>query len=285
MEESYIDLHVHTTESDGTLTPAEVIDLAVQQNLCALALTDHETISGIDKAQTAAREQQIELIPGIEISTNYNGIELHILGFFITTTDTAFTKEIEQLIARRVDRNIKMTERLQAQGFPINLDQIQASYPGSIITRAHFARYLVEQGYVANRTIVFQKYLGTDCCCFVPRQKISPFHAMDIIRMGGGISCLAHPVLYPIGNTHLESLVKELKEHGLSALEAIYSMNALRDERRLIALAQKYDLAISGGSDFHGSNKPQIQLGTGKGNLRIPYHILTSLRQRLHADS
>lgn len=275
-----IDLHTHSTESDGTLTPEELMQLAADTGLSAIALTDHDTVGGLNKAEPVAKQLGIELVPGIELSTDYNGTEVHMLGFYIDNTNPAFLSKLQEFIDSRDIRNEKMTFLLQKEGFDITLEKLYQEYPESVITRAHFARYLVEHGFVKDRDTVFRKYLGDNCRCYVPREKISPFEAIDLIRLGGGLSFFAHPVLCHMNHDRLRFFVKDLKEAGLTGMEAIYSMNTPGDERNMKKLAEEFGLLISGGSDFHGENKPYIHLGTGKGNLRIPESILEDIKRK-----
>lgn len=275
-----IDLHTHSTESDGTLTPEELMQLAADTGLSAIALTDHDTVGGLSKAEPVARQLGIELIPGIELSTDYNGTEVHMLGFYIDNTNLAFLAKLQEFIDSRDVRNEKMAFLLQKEGFDITLEQLYQEYPESVITRAHFARYLVEHGFVKDRDTVFRKYLGDNCRCYVPREKITPFEAIDLIRLGGGLSFFAHPVLCHMNHDRLRFFVKDLKEAGLTGMEAIYSMNTPGDERNMKKLAEEFGLLISGGSDFHGENKPYIHLGTGRGNLRIPESILEEIKRK-----
>lgn len=273
-----IDLHTHSTESDGTLTPQELMQLASDIGLSAIALTDHDTVGGLSKAKPVAESLGIELIPGIELSTDYNGTEVHMLGFYIDDTNPAFLKKLQEFIDSRNLRNEKMAFLLQKEGFSITLEDLYREYPDSVITRAHFARYLVEHGYVKDRDTVFRKYLGDNCRCYVPREKITPFEAIDLIHLGGGLAFFAHPVLCHMNHDRLRFFVRDLKEAGLTGMEAVYSMNSPGDERNMKKLAQEFDLLISGGSDFHGENKPYIHLGTGKGNLRISDSILDAIK-------
>lgn len=275
-----IDLHTHSTESDGTLTPAELMQLAADIGLSAIALTDHDTVSGLSKAKPVAEQLGLELVPGIELSTDYNGTEVHMLGFYIDNTNPSFLTKLQEFINSRDIRNEKMAFLLQKEGFDITLEKLYQEYPGSVITRAHFARYLTEHGFVKDRNTVFRKYLGDNCRCYVPREKISPFEAIDLIRLGGGLSFFAHPVLCHMNHDRLRFFVKDLKEAGLTGMEAIYSMNTPGDERNMKKLAEEFDLLISGGSDFHGENKPHIHLGTGKGNLHIPENILDDIKRK-----
>lgn len=279
MCDTCIDLHVHSTESDGTFTPAELMELAAAQKLSAVALTDHDTVDGLAAARLAAKAYHIEFVPGIELSTDHNGTEVHILGYYFDEENPDFLHKLRHFRNQREERNRKMTEKLQHVGFAITYEELLAAYPDSVITRAHFAQYLLEHEMVKNRETVFRKYLGNGCCCYVPRDKITPFEAIDLIHTGGGLAYFAHPLLCHMNQDRLSAFVGSLKEHGLTGLEAIYSTYSPGDERNMKRLAEKYGLLISGGSDFHGANKPYIHLGSGKGNLRIPYGLLNKMKQ------
>lgn len=274
-----IDLHTHSTESDGTLTPQELMTHAKEAGLSAIALTDHDTIGGIAKARPVAEALGLELVPGVELSTDYEGKEVHILGYYIDEKKPEFLAQLKDFVDGRDRRNEKMTARLRQEGFDITMEGLYAEYPDSVITRAHFARYLVEHGFVKDRETVFAKYLGDNCRCYVPREKITPFEAVRLIRLGGGLAFFAHPVLCHMNHDRLRSFVKALKDAGLAGMEAVYSMNTPGDEANMKKLAHEFDLLTSGGSDFHGSNKPYIHLGSGKGNLSIPYDILAQIKE------
>lgn len=274
-----IDLHTHSTESDGTMTPQELMEHAKEVGLSAIALTDHDTIRGLTKARPIAESLGLELIPGVELSTDYQGKEVHVLGYYIDEENSAFLARLGDFVNGRDRRNEKMVARLREEGFDITMQGLYDEYPDSVVTRAHFAHYLVEHGFVKDRETVFAKYLGDGCRCYVPREKITPFEAIKLIQLGGGLAFFAHPVLCHMNQQRLRTFIGELKSAGLDGIEAVYSMNTPQDEANICKLAREYDLLISGGSDFHGSNKPHIQLGTGKGNLCIPYDILAKMKE------
>ena len=273
-----IDLHVHSTYSDGTFSPAELVDHAVQKGLTAFALTDHDTISGIRTAQTAASKHNLEIIPGIEFSTAYKGKDIHILGLDIDCQNIRFLDAVEELREEREHRNQKMIDRMAADGIDISVEQMRDAFGDTIWTRAHFARYLADHGYVKEIWDAFQTHIGDHCKYYIPRDLSSPFQAVRLIRETGGIPILAHPFQYHLIETDLIDLVKSLKRSGLLGIEAIYSTHSQVQENELRKIARSFGLCISGGSDFHGAHKPTIDLGTGKGNLKIPYEWLEQLR-------
>lgn len=276
----YIDLHVHSTCSDGTYTPAELAAYAAQKGLAAFALTDHDTTEGLSEAALAAQRAGVEFVPGIEFSTDYQGRDIHILGLCIHPEQEGFSRQIRSFQESRDERNEEMARRLrEREGFDISLAKLREAYGEAVLTRAHFGRWLFEKGYVTSIKEAFALYIGDDCPCFVPRERTDPKRAIGLILEAGGIPVLAHPLLYHLTDDALEALARDLKEAGLIGLEAVYSSNTGTDENRMRQLARRLELKISGGSDFHGKNKPLIDLGSGRGNLKIPYEILERLRE------
>ena len=279
-----IDLHVHSTRSDGTYTPAQLVDYAMEKGLAAFALTDHDSVDGLDEAIAYAESLRSthsnvpEIIPGIEFSTEYQGKDIHIVGLYIDYHSETFQTHIDNFVESRELRNEKMCTLLQeGTGMDITYEKLLEAFPNSVITRAHYAKYMLEHGYIKSLKEAFERYVGDNCPYFVPREKVTPAQAIELILAVGGIPVLAHPTLYHMGAERLNHLVVELKEAGLVALEAIYSTYNKAEEREMRALAAKYGLAISGGSDFHGANKPGLDLAVGYGSLYVPYEVLTDL--------
>lgn len=273
-----IDLHVHSNVSDGTLTPAQVVGLAARIGLKAMALTDHDTVKGIGEAQREAGKYPLELIPGIEISAWYHKREIHILGLYVDDKNEDFTAQLDEWKQGRSRRNEEMLDRFAQIGLPIPREDFFKEFPGEVITRAHFARYLLNHGFVSSMDEAFARYVGDGCPCYVPKRRVEPKEALAVIRRAGGVSVLAHPMLYRMNQAEVEELVKLLKEQGLDGIEGIYSTYSKKEEEFVCSLARKYDLLITGGSDFHGSNKPSISLGVGKGDLSVPDSILPCLK-------
>lgn len=281
----YIDLHVHSTASDGSLKPSELVNYAAAKNLSAFALTDHDTVDGIDEALKEAErinyyadDKVISVIPGIELSAEYKGRDIHILGLNLDYKNEYFLTQIETFRKTRDERNDKMILLLQEHGFNITPELIKKRFgEETVITRAHYAILMVEGGYVKDKDAAFSKYLNPGCPCYVPRTKVSVNDAVKLILSADGKPVLAHPLLYKLSDNELDSLVKILKENGLLGIEAIYSANKWNDEARMKALAVKYGLFITGGSDFHGTAKPNLELGTGYGNLCVPEELLKNI--------
>lgn len=280
----YIDLHVHSNASDGTFSPEEVTEEAWKQNLAAFALTDHDTIQGVKRAIEHSKKMKkegkdIEVIPGVELSVEYKKRDIHMLGLMIDYENAAFSKALDDAQAERSTRNEKMVKNLSDAGLNITMEELRALSGDAVITRAHFGKLLLQKKYVKTLSEAFDKYLGEDGPYYVPRKYILPEDGIDLIRSVGGIPVLAHPMLYKLPDEELDALIHRLKDHGLMGIETIYSANIGFDEGIVRRYANKYDLIMTGGSDFHGTNKPQIKLGVGKGNLKIPYSILEKLTE------
>ena len=279
-----IDLHVHSTCSDGTLSPTELVDYAIQKGLSAFALTDHDCVEGLDTILSYAKSlpNAPEIIPGIELSTDENGQEVHMVGLFIDHHNPEFNQYLQEFITSRTTRNKKMCHLLQEHGMNITYEELEAEFPGAVLTRAHYAKLLLKHGYVKSIKEAFERFLGDHCPCYVSREKITPVMAIDLIKKAGGLAILAHPILYHMSDARLDALVQKLKEAGLTGIEAIYSTYSPAEERQIRKLSTKYDLLLSGGSDFHGENKPGLDLGTGYGKLYVPEEILDKLKTALH---
>lgn len=274
-----IDLHVHSNASDGTFTPKELVDYAEEKELAAFALTDHDTVKGLYEAEEAAKGKSVELIPGIEISSEYKGGDIHILGLFIDYKKPEFSAALQEFIDARNRRNDKMAEKLSENGFFVTMEEMHKLYPDAVITRAHFAKFLKAKGYVSSYEEAFKKYIGKHCPCYVPRTVIQPKDAIGLIREAGGIAVLAHPLLYHLMTEELKELTGYLKELGLQGIEVFYSMNQEGDDNLAGSLAKEMGLLMTGGSDFHGSTKPHIDLGIGRGNLYVPDSLLEPLKE------
>jgi len=259
--------------SDGTLTPTEVVELAAKSGLAAIALTDHDTIDGVREAVKAGEKYGVRVIPGIEISAEFKGADLHILGLNVDIDNEEFANKVADCRDSRHNRNLKMVEKMREQGFPLTWDEMLKRFGDNSITRAHFAKYLVDEGYVKDKNEAFDKYLNPGRPCYLPRVKVTPKEAVEMILMANGHPVLAHPMLYKLSKVQIDSVIDMLKGYGLQGVEVIYSLNSLEDDDFLLKLAKKHGLNITGGSDFHGAIKPDISLGTGKGNLRIKEEI------------
>lgn len=281
---SYIDLHVHSNKSDGTLSPSEVAARAASYGLSAIALTDHDCVSGIAEAERAAAElgragKPLRIVPGVEISADYKNRDIHILGLLIDPEDAPLNAALSGALKARDIRNERMVKNLQAAGIDITLEDLLFGAGDTVITRAHFARHLLERGYVKTREEAFRKYLDSGTPYYVRREYMQPSEAIRLIRAAGGIPVLAHPLLYRLTPDGVKELVAKLSAEGLAGIETIYSANTGADEAFVRRLAAEFNLLKTGGSDFHGANKPDIEIGVGRGNLRIPEELLTALEE------
>jgi Cof subfamily protein (haloacid dehalogenase superfamily) len=281
-----VDLHVHSTKSDGTMTPSELVKHAQEIGLTAFALTDHDSTDGLAEAVRAAQGTPVEVVPGIEFSTEYNGRDIHVLGYFFDYSSERFQERIHTFADARDLRNQKMCSRLQNGGMDVPYEALREENPNAVITRAHFARYMTEHGITKSNAEAFQRYIGDDCPYFVPRRKISPQMAVEFILEFHGMPVLAHPLQYHLGKEMLEALVRDMKAKGLMGLECIYSKYSPADVRELETLAARCGLLPTGGSDYHGANKPGLEMGTGYDRkLYVPESVLTAMKHRLfHTD-
>ena len=293
-----IDLHVHSNKSDGTYSPTRLLNYAMEKGLAAIALTDHDTVDGLDEIIEYAkilrcRQTSLEPVPGanipeiisgIEFSTEYEGRDIHILGLYIDHKSAEFENPLQDFVNSRIITNEKMCRLVQEAGTDITYEKLCAEYPDSVITRAHYGSYLLKYGYIRNIHEAFEKYIGDNCPYFVPREKVTPQDAVQLILKAKGVPILAHPPLYHMSDSRLDKLVATLKDAGLMGIEAIYSTYSSSEERDMRRLADKYDLLISGGSDFHGENKPNLDLGTGYGKLYVDYSVLESIKAATFND-
>jgi predicted metal-dependent phosphoesterase TrpH len=271
-----LDLHSHTHESDGSCSPAELIREAVHAGVHLLGITDHDTFAGYDQAVPLAREAGLELICGIELSTKLHGQSVHLLGYFLTQDRTGDLRDwILEMQAARRDRNVRLIARLQELGFDITLEEVQARGRG-LTARPHFAQVMLEKGYVSTLQQAFDDYLDESAKGYVYRREPSFAEGVERIRNAGGIASLAHPVRV---RGDVAALMPELCAMGLNAIEAYHSDHRPANTEHYLALAKRYRLLVTGGSDFHGSVKPGILLGTGRdGNLKVPADLVDQLR-------
>ena len=279
-----IDLHTHTNESDGTLTPVELVERALALPLEALAISDHDTFAGYDEAVRPARARGLDLVCAVELSTRMAGDRrrtIHLLGYFLKDAPSfEFRTWLQELLGARRDRNQRLVANLQALGVEIELNEVERI--GRTLTgRPHFARVLVQKRYAANADEAFRKYLGESAPAYVERD--SPHVAMGIQRIvaAGGLAVLAHPVRLGVHDEAAEeALIGELRDAGLGGIEVYHSDHQPSDMERYARIAKKVGLAVSGGSDFHGDAKPKVALGTGvNGNLSVPKSVLDKLRR------
>ncbi len=273
-----IDLHTHSTASDGSMSPAELVKHAKDSGLRAVALTDHDTISGLSEAREQAAVTDIELVNGVELAAWLDDTELHIVGLDIDDTLPEFKNAMEEMQQIREDRNIKMVGLMAAAGVDITIEKLHEKEGDGVLTRANFARYLISAGFVSSINEAFDKYLSPGKPFYLPRKKLMPERAISLIKSAGGIPILAHPMYYKLDRQVLENYLGTLKDMGIEGIEAYYSTNTPEDDEYTLGLAKRFGLKVSGGSDFHGTYKPAISIGTGMGRLDMPYSVLEQLR-------
>lgn len=274
---SYIDLHTHTTASDGTDTPTQLVNRALSLPLSAIAITDHDTIDGIEEAIEATKNTDLKLIAGIELSCQYEQKEIHMLGYFIDYKNETLFHRLEQLKQARNLRNEQMRQKLEEAGMPLTMEEIRGPHEETVITRAHFARALQEKGYIKTKEEAFQKYIGDGCPCYVLKPEFTPKEAITLIKQANGLAVLAHPMLYKMGYQQLEQLIASLAETGLDGVEVYHSSHNTANSGQLREMIRPYHLLPTGGSDYHGENKKGVRLGVGHGGLRVSHALLDDL--------
>lgn len=280
----FVDLHSHSTASDGTLAPAAVVRLAKELGLTALALTDHDTIAGLAEAHAEAASLGVDFLPGIEVSCEIpRPGTMHVLGYGVGSNSPVLRQMSESLIAARDDRNPRIIRRLNELGVDITLADVEAKAGGGVVGRPHIAAVLVQKGIVPTTQSAFDRYLGQGGAAYFDKERLERGQAMQLIRAAGGLPVLAHPVqLRMADEAMVEKTVKELVDLGLAGLEVIHSDHSPTDVERFSRLADRLGLIKTGGSDFHGANKKNIQLGMANG-YRIPRAFFDNILERLPA--
>ena len=280
-----IDLHIHTTASDGTFTPEQVISHAHQLKLKAIAITDHDTVAGSKEALRSGIPPSLGFLTGVEISSTpppfYPGSgSFHLLGYSIRLDDPNLNRTLEKLQQARKNRNPAIINRLNKLGISITLDEVRKEAGEGQLGRPHIAQLMVKKGVVASIDEAFDQFLGTGKPAYVDKQRVECVKAIEIIRDAGGVPVLAHPGLLDCKNENqLDELIGKLKKAGIQGVEVYYSGHT-RDQTRLYAeLAQRHDLLMTGGSDFHGAIQPEIEMGSGQGDLIVPYELFEKLIQ------
>lgn len=271
-----VDLHIHTTASDGTASPAEAVRMAHELGLAAIAVTDHDTVSGCAEAVAEGKALGLEVVPGVELSSRY-GKTIHILGYFLRTESPALTRVLDGIVAERDERNRKMAALMAADGLRVDYDEMKQRF-GPVIGRPNFGQVLVDLGLAENVQDAFDRFIEKGQRYYLPRKMLSIERSVEVIREAGGVPVLAHPFQYRLEESALRQLIEHCMDHGLLGLECRYSLYDEEQSRYLLTLAKEYGLTPSGGSDFHGSNKPHISLGSGTGSLAVPAEWLEGLR-------
>lgn len=277
--ERYCDLHTHSVFSDGTCSPREIVNFAEEMGLCAVALCDHNTVDGVPDFLTAVAGKNIEAIAGAEFSVDYQGTELHLLGLFIPPVYFAQISELMTDYTRRKEEsNLSLVSALQAAGYSVDYQTIKEKSPQGTINRAHIAAELTEKGYTSSIQEAFATLLSKKGSYYKEPARPSVWDMIDFVRSINAVPVLAHPFLN-LSEERLAEFLPEAKAKGLVGMECLYSKYDAQKVKRSIELADTFDLMYSGGSDFHGINKPDIRLGVGRGNLRVPMAWAENLKK------
>lgn len=278
--ERYCDLHTHSTYSDGTLTPAQLITEAQKQGLSAIALTDHNTVAGLPAFLEAAVDSGVEAVPGVEFSTEYREMELHILGLYIRPEHYEMVNRLlQQFLDRKEQANIAMIQRLNQAGIPLSYEKIRQASAGSI-NRAVIGAEMVRMGVCESVKEAFSQWLSPKKGYYIPPKRPDAFETIRFIKSIGAVAVLAHPFL-SMDEGMLRAFLPDAVRAGLDGMEVFYSTFDAQTTALAEEIAEEHGILKSGGSDFHGENKPDIALGSGKGTLQIPLHLLDALKNQL----
>ncbi|MEE9464305.1 MAG: PHP domain-containing protein [Candidatus Neomarinimicrobiota bacterium] len=274
-----IDLHTHSTASDGKLSPAELMRHAQAVGIEVIALTDHDTLSGLEEASGEAARIGVELIPGVEISAENDPGTLHMLGYFVDTSDAELVETLSWLRGGRDDRNHIILSKLAELGCPLEWDEVASFAGGESMGRPHIANAMVNRGYVSSFNDAFDRYLGKGAAAYTDRDKMTPEIAIKCIRSAGGLPVLAHPQTLSLSDDELSDLLSRLTSMGLAGVEVYYYSHSEEETALYSSLARKYGLIVTGGSDFHGPGMIETRLGVGRGNMKIPKSVADDLKQ------
>lgn len=275
-----VDLHLHSTASDGSLTPTEVVRLAKERGLAAVALTDHDTVDGLAEAVAAGEAFGVEVIPGVEISAQHGLGSMHVLGYFVNYTSPRLAERLAVLKKARAERNPRILAKLNALGIPLTLEEVKQVSGGGQVGRPHIARALYEHGYVRTLQEAFDLYLGNQGRAYVSKFRYPPEEAIAMIREAGGLAVLAHPFTLGLNTCDtLKPFLKDLMSMGLTGLECYYPEHSPEQEALYLKLARDLGLLVTGGSDFHGDNKPEVDLGRCHCQARLTYDLVMALKE------
>ncbi len=275
------DLHTHTTASDGSDSPSELVSLARAAKLSAVAVTDHDTVSGIPEGLAQGQREGVDVIPGVELSVISSRGNMHMLGYLIQVDSPSLSSVLKKVQKARAARNPKILEKLCSLGLELTEQDLQDVSAGGQIGRPHIARAMVAKGYVRSVSEAFDKYLKKDAPAYVPKSILTPSEAVKTIHEAGGVAVLAHPFSLDFGTfSRLEEVLSGLVELGIDGIECYYSEHSRKLTDFCIEFCRKHDLVVTGGSDYHGRAKPHIKLGKGRGNLCVPDSCVEELRSR-----
>ena len=275
----YVDLHLHTTASDGVLSPSEIVRYAKKKGLQAIAITDHDTIEGCEEGLSEGERIGFEVIPGIEISAEYSPGSMHILGFFLDIHHPLLNERLEYLQKARAERNPKMVARLNQLGIEITYEEVLKASGGGQVGRPHFANVLLEKRVVRNFQEAFERFLKKGAPAYVDKFRFTPKEALHFINEAGGVAVLAHPNTLGVnGFSLLEKLILRLVDEGLKGIEVYYPEHSAMEVGQYKALADRYGLLSTGGTDYHGIEKNELDIGIGRGEMKLPYSIVEKIK-------
>ncbi len=274
---SFIDLHIHSVYSDGSLTPEQIVLAASELGLYAIAITDHDSTEGIIPAVEFSAAFPVKVVPGVELSCAAGAREIHLLGYNIDPRSEELNSALEYVAMLRNERNSTVCSLLRKEGVDISMNDLRERFGSHMITMTNFAIYLVEKGYAEDKRDAYKRYIGINAPCRIPKYKIPLETAARLIKNAGGCSVVAHPVQYRMSDDEYMEFFVYCKSLGIGGIEAIYSANTKEDEEKFKAMAKRSGMFITGGSDYHGDLKPGINIGTGTGDLKVPGSILKNI--------
>lgn len=275
-----IDLHAHSTTSDGTMSPAELVKYAHKKGLSAIAITDHDTIDGIAEAVAVGNILGVEVVPGIELSVKYSDLNVHLLGYLFDCQNRELQVALHQVQAGRIERNKRIIANLNSLGFAIPFSELQKSAGSGQNGRPHIARLMLEKGFVRTMDEAFEKYLGHGGLAYVTRFVFGLKEAIALIKNAGGVAVLAHPLQLDKLVDNLPQVLHQMRDMGLDGIEVYYPNHSRQFRKRLIIIAEEHCLLMTGGSDYHGAIRPGTTLAGGK-NVSVPAQLLIKMKQRV----
>jgi len=272
-----IDLHCHSIFSDGSKTPEELVALAEEAGLTALALTDHDTTDGLERFMNAGKNSPVQTLHGMELSAEYGETPLHILGYGFDPSSPTLQEALAWVREGRAARNFQIVEKLNTLGYNLTFEDVRRHSADDLVGRPHFAAALIEKGHFKHKDKVFKQLLGKNCAAYVDRRRLKPGECLEVIRAAGGVPVIAHPGQMRLTRNKLRRLVKKLKEQGLGGLEVWHPSHPPHQVKAFEQICKDFDLIATGGTDFHGALTPDLSLGTGFGNLCVPDDVLEKL--------
>jgi predicted metal-dependent phosphoesterase TrpH len=276
----YVDLHIHTTASDGVMSPSEVVRYAKSKGLQAIAITDHDTIDGVSEGLEEGKKIGLEVIPAIEISVQYDHGSMHLLGYFIDIHHPLLNEKLKELQKARAERNPRMIEKLNHLGIPITYEEVLRASGGGQVGRPHFAQVLVERRYVDSFQEAFERYLKKGAPAYVDKFRFTSQEAIKFITEANGVAVLGHPNTLGLnGPIELEQLLMNLIREGLKGIEVYYPEHSPSETIQYKSMAERYGLVITGGTDYHGIEKNGVDIGIGRGDMRLPYSMVEALKK------